>query len=111
MVVSGRETDMWFGVSLFFEALGSKHERQNNLWEDRVILVHADDEAAAVRRAMEIGSAEETCYQGAEGEIKWTFRFIERVYPLDGFQLADGVEVFSRHLRDSEVQSLRKAFD
>lgn len=41
----------------------------------------------------------------------WEFFKVERIFAIDAEILVHGVEIFARHLRNSEVHSLLTQFD
>jgi hypothetical protein len=102
---------MWFAVNQLFESVHDGRPAADALWEERVVLVQAADEAEARRRGEILGRAEEHEYRSATGDqVRWTFRQVERVYPIDAEVLEDGTEVFARFLRSCEVESLLTPF-
>ncbi len=83
-----------------------------NLWEEQLILITANDEEIARRKAAEIGNARNQEYVAANGVVvKWVFDRIERVHIIEAMELTEGTEVFSRFLRESEVKSLLTPFE
>ena len=102
---------MWFGVNLLFSSTRPDESAAEALWEERIILLQAADEAAARQAAEQIGKAEEHEYIAADGSpVRWQFAQVECVYQLLSDKVESGTEVFSRFLRASEVQSLLTPF-
>lgn len=102
---------MWYAASLLYESAHDCHPSSDALWEDRIVLVQADSEAAAKKQAESFGKAEECAYTSATGEpVHWVFRQVERIYPIETETLESGTEVFSRFLRASEAESLLTPF-
>ena len=103
---------MWFcvaalSVSEHPDGSVQPHER---LWEEHFSLIVADTADEARAKAEKLARSEEGTYEAANGSsVSWEFKTVSTVYQLDGAP-ADGVEVFSRFLRDSEVQSLLTPF-
>ena len=98
---------MWFAVNLLFESVHTPPTKEPSLWEERVMLIRAENAAEAGQKSEMLGREEEHEYESATGDlVRWTFRRIERVYPIEAETLADGTELFSRFLRSSEVASL-----
>jgi uncharacterized protein DUF4288 len=103
---------MWFGVNLLFRSIRPDEREDEALWEERVFVLRAPDEAMAHAEAERIGKAEEHDYQAADGgHVRWTFVQVERVYSVPSDSLESGTEVFSRFLRTAEVRSLLTPFE
>ncbi|MGH8064116.1 MAG: DUF4288 domain-containing protein [Candidatus Entotheonellia bacterium] len=101
---------MWFGVSLLYKSSEPLDEQGTRLFEERIIVLNAADEAEARKRANEHGPSLEEQYANAEGRwVAWTFERTVEVKAILEDQIADGVEVFSRFLRQDEVDSLTGA--
>lgn len=102
---------MWFSASLLFKSTHSTKNGAEPLWEDRIILIEATDAAEAKGKAKELGLSEEHGFKVSETDsVKWMFDSVERVYEVDGEKFFQGLEIFSRFLRDSEVANLKKPF-
>jgi hypothetical protein len=98
---------MWFGASLLYRSSEPLDEQSTRLFEERIIVVDAADEGEAWKKANEHGPALEERYTNAEGRrVEWTFERIVEVQAIQEEQISDGVEVFSRFLRQDEVDSL-----
>jgi hypothetical protein len=98
---------MWFGVSLFYSSSEPLDEQGTRLFEERIIVLDVADEGEAWERASEHGPALEERYTNAEGRwVAWTFERIVEVKAILEDRIADGVELFSRFLRQDEVESL-----
>jgi hypothetical protein len=98
---------MWYSVSLFYEGVHSTGPREENLWEEEIILVSATDASDAQNRAAQIAKEQEHEYLSGAGDvIHWIFRQIGTVYQIETELLQDGVELFSRFLRATEASSL-----
>jgi transcriptional antiterminator Rof (Rho-off) len=80
------------------------------LWEESIVLIEAESAEDASVKARMVAKAAETEYVSAAGEtISWKLDRIERLYEI-GESLSAGKEVFSRFLRNSEVESLLTPF-
>ena len=98
-----------FSVSVFM-TMGNNTDSER-LWEERILLVEADSEDDATRKAEVYARSAEHSYLSAQGNtIDVKFDSIDRAYAIDN-ALADGAELFSRFLRDSEVKSLKTPFE
>jgi hypothetical protein len=83
------------------------------LWEEQILLVEAASESDAVVLAEELGRAKEHAYfvdVPERHQLHWSFERVDRVCAVDG-ALETGCELFSRFLREREVQSLAEPFD
>lgn len=101
---------MWFGVSLLFRSSVPLDEHGTPLFEERIILLAAHDEAEAWKKAKERAPGLEEQYINAEGHcVTWTFERPLDVQEIPDEQLEDGVEVFHRFLREDEVHSLGRS--
>ena len=108
---------MWYSACLLFESVHSVKSDSEPLWEERIILIKASSETEAMGIAQKIGKDEEIEYpvnptmnNGEQDKVKCIFRRIERVCEIDNDTLANGTEIFSRILRDSEVKSILTPF-
>lgn len=101
----------FFGACLLLRSAHDGAVSTNDLWEESIVIVRAASEAQAEARAAAMGRQREVSYRNAANEaIAWVFVQVERVYRIDD-ALDDGAEVFSRFLRNSEVESLLAPFD
>jgi hypothetical protein len=102
---------MWFTAALFFRSEHSDPNKEG-LWEERIILLAADDEEGATADATKIGNdGEATFAVSPTDEVTWRFVGVERVHMLDVDAIGPGMEVFSRFLRRSEAESLMTPLD
>jgi hypothetical protein len=100
-----------YTASLLFRSLRDGVFLPTNLWEESLILIRAASKEEAEEKACQIGQSRKISYKTDDGvELTWEFFKTERVFEVDG-PLESGVEVFSRHLRNAEVQSLLTQFD
>jgi hypothetical protein len=101
---------MWYAASLLFKSVKESSD-EPSLWEESIRLVRADTDAEAHEKAVRLGRSAETSYEADGSLVTWSFDRVERIYAIEGVQVEDGTELFSRHLRDSEVRSLLTPFD
>ena len=102
----------WFAASLLFESRHSESRGEAGLWEERIIILHAESKDDATAQAHQIGVEGETSYEAREGDlVNWTFSRVERILEVESKSLSSGTEVFSRFLRASEVASLLTSFE
>ena len=100
---------MWFGVSLLYRSSEPLNVQGIPLFEERLVLLDAVDEANAWQRALQLGPSLDEQYINTEGnQGVWTFERVLEVKMILEDQLGDGVEVFHRFLREDEVKSFAK---
>ncbi|MCU7495990.1 MAG: DUF4288 domain-containing protein [Ignavibacteria bacterium] len=105
-------SNKWYSTSLLFEGVNSGKPETEYLWEESIVLFFAKDEEEAIKKANLYGINSETEYESVSKDIvKWKFRHILGIQEVLSDKISDGTEVFSRHLRASEVTSLRTPFD
>jgi hypothetical protein len=99
---------MWFCVSTLSvsEHPDGSVPAPERLWEEHFFLVMADDAAQARAKGEKLARNQECSYTAANGSgVSWKFKTISKVCELDSTP-ADGAEVFSRFLKESEVESI-----
>ncbi|MDH4227647.1 MAG: DUF4288 domain-containing protein [Deltaproteobacteria bacterium] len=105
---------MWYTVNLFFKASYSPVSRDNPLWEERIVVIEAETEEEAKLKAIEWAKDEEHEYEVGEppgGRLRWSFEHAGNVSELESNRLSNGMEVFSRFLKNKEAVSLITPFD
>ena len=99
-----------YTASLLFRSLRDGVFLPENLWEESLVLIRASSREEAEEKACQIGLSRRLSYKTDDGaELTWEFFKVERVFEVDD-PLESGAEVFSRHLRNSEVESLLTPF-
>jgi hypothetical protein len=102
---------MWFAANLLFKSVHVPNRGSPPIWEQSIRLIEAETEADARNKAEPIGGSEIVSYQARSDLVIWTFEGVERIFAIEKTHLSNGVELFSRFLRDSEVTSMRTPFD
>jgi hypothetical protein len=97
-----------FSVNYFMES--ASEDDHDLLWEERIILVEAGSEDEAKEIASTRAKSEEHSYSAEGKRIDVKLYQVDRACPIEG-PLESGTELFSRFLRQSEVESLQTAFD
>ena len=101
---------MMYSVSLLFHTSPVDEPNSHQSWEDRILLILADDEDQAKFKAEEEARKHEFVYESAAGRMLTVkLACVERVFLIDS-ELTNGCELFSRFLRDSEARSLLEPF-
>jgi hypothetical protein len=88
----------WYSASLFFKATHDLESVPTRLWEERIVLVQANDDDEARLLAVRIGKDSEHEYVVQEPErhvLHWRFVAVESVHEILN-DLDTGVELFSR---------------
>jgi len=102
---------MLYSVCLLFKSIHVCPSK-DDLWEESIRLIIADNKEMALQKAQNIGKSDETAYKNVQGDmVKWKFVQIERIYEIIEGSISDGCEVFSRFLRESEVNSILTPFE
>ena len=102
---------MWYAANLLFKARRNDAADEPGFWEESIRLVNAGSAEEARVKSEQLGRSQRISYKTKDGELTWTFDRVERVHEIEADALVDGVEVFSRFLRDSEVTSLLTPFE
>ena len=95
---------MYYSVNLMYKT--ERSDSEPSLWEERIILVSAMDEVEAEEKAKK-GAGEYECEYIVSNSVKvtWKFHQVERVCFIED-NIEDGVELFSRFLRQIEAESI-----
>jgi hypothetical protein len=101
---------MWYAANLLFESVRQPDDGAEQLWEESIRLIEASSESEATKKATQLGNVERASYQADGATVTWKFSRVERVYFIEPAALTDGTELFSRFLRQSEVNSLLTPF-
>jgi Domain of unknown function (DUF4288) len=105
---------MWYAVGLLFKGVHVIEPPMTGIWEEVIILVDADDERGATESGQRMAKSKEHEYYvdaPAKHLLQWVFMQVERVHAIDEPILRSGTELFSRFLRQSEVESLLTPFE
>ncbi len=103
---------MWYSVSIFAVGERDQSRAEEPIWEEQIFLVSAQSEHEARSKAESLAQRDECRYTVVDGSnIRWRFSRISKVYEVLDAEIHDGVEVFSRFLKDSEVKSMLKPIE
>lgn len=90
----------WYAVKLLFQSQIDENPKGDDLWEESIRVLIADDEEAAHAEALKVGKDAEHSYLNEAGEtVAWHFREVLEVQDLGLSELQHGSEVFSRLFR------------
>jgi len=99
---------MWYSASVLLRGETTGQGSSGTLWTETVFLVRAETEKDAHDKARKLGVQQETVHRSVTGRrFDWKFDTILSVFPLFEDTITDGTTLFSRHLSDTEVQSLK----
>jgi len=100
----------WFGVRLLFEAIHSEEKPDaRDLFEDRILLVEAEDSSEARAKAERLGFGDQPEYRNQYGDVvSWRLVEVLDVCALREEPSGKGTEVFWSFLSREEVDQLRK---
>ncbi|MCL2658738.1 MAG: DUF4288 domain-containing protein [Betaproteobacteria bacterium] len=102
----------FFTVNVLFRSLRNGKLLPENLWEESIILIKASSAEEALAKATQLVRDRRISYQVENGDqLDWEFSQVVQAFQIDAQQLMNGTELFSRHLRTSEVESLLRPFD
>lgn len=100
----------WFAARILSEAVHRDDPAPESLFEERIILLRAQNEGEAMRRAGEIGAGSVHEYQNAFGKaVRWEFRDVLEVQEVLDDQIVDGTEVYYAFLGEREARERRSA--
>jgi predicted transcriptional regulator len=101
---------MWYCVSVLSVAQHDDKHPSDALWEEQMFLVDAQHEEDARVKGEKFARANRAEYRNVAGEmVRWKFEKIESVHEVMDEELKSGTEVFSRFLRQAQVENLLKS--
>jgi len=102
----------WFSANILFKASTSGRSDDDALWEERIAIVGGDSFGEAKDKAECFAKAEEMQYVTIGGEaLRWEFVRVGKLVEIRGDAFEQGLEIFSRYLKGSEVASMDMPFD
>ncbi len=97
----------WFAVRYFSECVLDNAE---DLYEDSILLIHAEDEAEALAKGKVSARESNHSYANSRGEdVRWEFREVLDVKQLFDDEIHDGSEVYQALLTRAELEHVRAA--
>ena len=105
---------MWYTASVLLEGDHQIEPALPSRWEEVIVLIEAESEEDARLAAESIGRSKEHEYYASAPKrhlVRWTFARVERVCAIEEPTLKSGTELFSRFLRQNEVESLLTPFE
>ena|SRR2546425_165914 len=105
------KSEFLFSACLLFRAVHNGKPSESDVWEESIVLLHANSQTRAMEQAANIGRGRAFSYPVKDGDVVAVeFVSVERVFKVEDPLTSEGAEVFSRHLRGSEVRSLLEPF-
>jgi len=102
----------WFAVRVLLESQHPEEPDVESLFEDRIVLVRADDEDEARRRGEDYGKGEECEYKNTYDKIvRELFREVLDVVDVMADQIGDLTEVYHHYLTPKELKHVRRALE
>lgn len=99
---------MWYAVSLLYKSIHKAPvSTDDEIWEESIRLIEADNWELALEKAKDIGDYKKLGFIAeSDNGVNWEFVQVESIFEIRNESLADGAEIFSRFLRDSEAKSI-----
>jgi hypothetical protein len=102
---------MLFSASVLLRCIQGDKENSDILWQENLVLCNSENIQEARKKAEFVGRKLENEYKSITGEtVKWKFDSILMMYQLENEIIQDCDIIFSRHLRNTEVDSLKIKF-
>ena len=112
MTTDSESSGALFAANLLFRSSRNGVFEDANLWEESLVLIEAASADDAEAKAALLAVSAESSYAAMDGtRVAWTFFKVERVFEIADLPLRHGAELFSRHLRHAEVQSMLTPFE
>jgi hypothetical protein len=101
---------MWFTASLLYElTVEDVKPGEDALWEEKIVLIEASNEASAIKKLDSIARSLQNAYVNVElNVVNVLFVRIGNLCEIHELHLANGTELFSRLLDRSEKECLFK---
>ena len=97
-----------FGVRVLLRSLINGSAQPDEIYEERVLVVQAPDQAVASNKAEKFIAETDRPYKNGEGEtVEWLLDEVLDIYPILDDSIADGTEVYSA-LLDEQQADLRR---
>ena len=95
------ESTRWYIAVLVVRSRINYDHKTAPLVDLQFRLIRAGSPEAAYTRALELGRLDEHSYKNADGEtVTWDFVGLHDLHEVDDSELSDGVEVYSRIVRE-----------
>jgi hypothetical protein len=102
----------WYAVRFLLESLHPGEAEAPRFFEERILVVRADDEDEAREKAVAHARSQEDEYENALGNtVKVVFREVLDVQDILGDDITDLTEVYYHFLNADEVDQIRKSLE
>lgn len=104
---------MLFTANIFLKGVPSQSPHaKDTVWEERFVLIKANDEEEAMNIAERIGREAEHNYEAANGVLVfWSYDKVGKIFTVDDEFMHTGTELFSRFLHSTDIDNLFKPFE
>ena len=103
---------LWFSARLLFEAKHPDEEGLDKVFEDRIVLLAADDEADAESKANSVGAKSRLEYRNEYGNrVIWEFIEVLDLVTLDTDDIGHGSELYSQFLDEQDLTAVRRSLE
>jgi hypothetical protein len=100
-----------YAVRLLFEATHPNESSPSQMWEERIVVMHAIDEAHAEQLARGLPESNRVEYKNAaDDRVAWELTDVVDVVQLLDPVVGDGTEVYYALHNRKSVEALRRAF-
>jgi hypothetical protein len=100
----------WFSARLLFEARPPGATALQAVYEDRIVLLEAEDETDAMLKAGDLGeAADEESRSEYEGSIAWEFIEVLDLEQLPVAVLQHGAQVYFQYLDARDLAAVRRS--
>ena len=102
----------FLSARLLFEAKHPDEEGLEKVYEDRIVLLEADDEDGAESEAMKLGSKSREEYKNQFGNrVIWEFIEVLDLVTLDTDDIGHGSELYSQFLDEQDLAAVRRSLE
>jgi hypothetical protein len=100
----------WFAARLLFESKHPDEPESEKVFEDRIVLLAADDEDEAEDQAKNLGSKSREEYRNQFGDrVLWEFVEVLDLMPIYADEIGHGSEVYSQFLDEQDLAAVRRS--
>ena len=102
----------WFSARLLFGAKHPDEEGLEKIFEDRIVLLAADDETDAESKANSLDVKSRLEYRNEYGNrVIWEFIEVLDLVTLDTDDIGHGSELYSHYLDEQDLAAVRRSLE